>query len=212
MALDHGVLNLPLSKRGNIDRQIDLYKADLASARRKADTARFHEAREKKARIRRALDRLPDERVVALAKPLGARKPNTARAALLQAATSNLDRWLPALEREAGTVGCCGRAICATLDMGCNDMAGRCAGCRRRGCDCPPEVWLGPDEDGHPPDALAVRRAILEEEGASMLRRLACMVRGHVIRDGYKVDHPDIRSCRCERCGFRWLQAWASGL
>jgi hypothetical protein len=30
MPLDHGILNLPLAKRGNIDAQIDAYKAKLA--------------------------------------------------------------------------------------------------------------------------------------------------------------------------------------
>lgn len=28
--MDHGILNVPLAKRGNIDAQIDAYKADLA--------------------------------------------------------------------------------------------------------------------------------------------------------------------------------------
>jgi hypothetical protein len=31
MALDHGMLNLPLAKRGNIDAQIDAYKAKQAA-------------------------------------------------------------------------------------------------------------------------------------------------------------------------------------
>lgn len=40
--LDHGVLNLPLAKRGNIDAQIDAYKAEqrrIAAADRKAKAA-----------------------------------------------------------------------------------------------------------------------------------------------------------------------------
>ena len=32
MTLDHGILNVPLAKRGNIDAQIDRWKADQASA------------------------------------------------------------------------------------------------------------------------------------------------------------------------------------
>jgi hypothetical protein len=40
MALDHGVLNIPLSKRGNIDNQIDAYKADMAKADRAASRTR----------------------------------------------------------------------------------------------------------------------------------------------------------------------------
>lgn len=40
MAFDHGLLNLPLSKRGDIDAQIDAYKAQQkcqAAAKRKAN-------------------------------------------------------------------------------------------------------------------------------------------------------------------------------
>jgi len=40
-ALDHGMLNVPLAKRGNIDAQLDAYKRDqaaAASATRKAAT------------------------------------------------------------------------------------------------------------------------------------------------------------------------------
>jgi hypothetical protein len=42
MALDHGTLNLPLSKRGDIDKQIDAHKAQQAAkaqADRKANAA-----------------------------------------------------------------------------------------------------------------------------------------------------------------------------
>lgn len=42
MALDHGTLNIPLAKRGDIDAQIDRYKADqaiLAEAARKTSAA-----------------------------------------------------------------------------------------------------------------------------------------------------------------------------
>ncbi|MDM9281824.1 hypothetical protein QU814_01225 [Providencia rettgeri] len=35
--LDHGILNVPLSKRGNIDAQIDKYKAEQAAIK-KAET------------------------------------------------------------------------------------------------------------------------------------------------------------------------------
>jgi hypothetical protein len=33
--MDHGVLNIPLSKRGDIDQQLDAYKASQASAKAK---------------------------------------------------------------------------------------------------------------------------------------------------------------------------------
>lgn len=34
MSLDHGVLNVPLSKRGNIDREIDRHKAQQAAEKK----------------------------------------------------------------------------------------------------------------------------------------------------------------------------------
>ena len=99
--LDHGILNVPLAKRGNINAQIDRYKADQARARAAAGTALFHTVRSKKARVAALLAAMSDERVLTLAAPLGKRKPSTARAALLSAATGNLDRWLVSLERGA---------------------------------------------------------------------------------------------------------------
>ncbi len=99
--LDHGVLNVPLAKRGNIDAQIDRFKADEARKAVKEAQARFHDTRSKRMRVSELLQAMPDERVLTLAKPLGSRKPHTARLALARAASYNLDRWLTALEREA---------------------------------------------------------------------------------------------------------------
>ncbi len=48
MSFDHGELNVPLSKRGDIDREIDRYKASAAKARKQAareHSARFREAK-----------------------------------------------------------------------------------------------------------------------------------------------------------------------
>ena len=50
MSFDHGILNVPLSKRGNIDREIDRYKAQQradARAKAKADAAEMKELRAK---------------------------------------------------------------------------------------------------------------------------------------------------------------------
>lgn len=99
--LDHGVLNLPLAKRGNIDAQIDRHKSEMARQSKRAATNSFHQTRAKKARVTQALAALSDERVMQLAAPLGSRKASTARVALASAASANLDRWLAALEREA---------------------------------------------------------------------------------------------------------------
>ncbi len=98
--LDHGLLNLPLAKRGNIDAQIDSYKVEQARHRKQAYTSAFRQTRAKKARVAQALASLSDERVMQLAAPLSCRKPATARAALASAAATSLDRWVAALERE----------------------------------------------------------------------------------------------------------------
>lgn len=49
MSLDHGVLNVPLSKRGDIDRELDRHKAEQArqaKAQQKLDAARTREQRQ----------------------------------------------------------------------------------------------------------------------------------------------------------------------
>lgn len=106
-SLDHGMLNVPLAKRGNIDAQIDRYKADQAKTAREAARASFHRVREQKAQVRNLLARIGDHRVLVLAKPLGARKASSARKALYQAALSNLPVWIGALERERFPAGGC---------------------------------------------------------------------------------------------------------
>jgi hypothetical protein len=71
MRLDHGLLNLPLSKRGDIDKQIDRYKAEQFAIR---EQARKAGARERKALIseaRELIDRVSDERMAELGKPHG---------------------------------------------------------------------------------------------------------------------------------------------
>lgn len=125
--IDHGVLNVPLSKRGNIDAQIDRYKAEQAKAARKAGTAAFHEVRAQKARVRDLLARIGDHRIMALAKPLGSRMPASARAALYQAALTNLPKWIAALEREHFPAGGCAQ---------CWAPLGQ--------CDHSAEEWMGP--------------------------------------------------------------------
>lgn len=55
MSFDHGVLNVPLHKRGNIDRQIDDYKAQqakLAAVARKARSAEIKARRAELAGLR----------------------------------------------------------------------------------------------------------------------------------------------------------------
>lgn len=101
--LDHGIVNLPLghsARGGSLDRQIDRAVRAAKQDRNAKARAAFHSVRAKQARVRELLDDMADERVVALAKPLGARKPATARKALYSAAKQNLDLWMSGLERE----------------------------------------------------------------------------------------------------------------
>lgn len=67
MALDHGMLNLPLSKRGNIDREIDQYKRGVAAKARAGSRARHLDRHAARAALREA----PDAKIASLATKLG---------------------------------------------------------------------------------------------------------------------------------------------
>ncbi|MBN3738066.1 hypothetical protein [Burkholderia sp. Tr-20355] len=58
MALDHGLLNLPLAKRGDIDAQIDAYKREQAAAEKSARKARVEQLKQDKAAAAPVLARL----------------------------------------------------------------------------------------------------------------------------------------------------------
>lgn len=67
MAFDHGILNVPLAKRGNIDAQIDRYKADKAreeNAQRKAVAANRRECKA-------LIDTMPEAVVARMSARLG---------------------------------------------------------------------------------------------------------------------------------------------
>lgn len=64
MSIDHGTLNIPLAKRGNIDAQLDAYKREQAKERR-AEAAERTKARRaaraaEKARVKFTADQLAD--------------------------------------------------------------------------------------------------------------------------------------------------------
>lgn len=141
MGLDHGHLNLPLTKRGDIDRDIDRWKAD----ERQREQLRRRDLREKRDQdmqgVKAVVAWMPDEQVLRIAASMRKRKPETARAAIIHRASHHPDRFLAMLMR---TAGCCGTTPCSRLDGPCNDMAARCAKCRARGgCDCTPCEWMG---------------------------------------------------------------------
>ena len=84
--IDHGMLNVPLAKRGCIDAQIDAYKAQKAR-NAKAEAKALHEARQQ---ARAAVVAMSDERCVELGK--GALTAKQARKKLLSMA-----RFTPAV-------------------------------------------------------------------------------------------------------------------
>ena len=71
MALDHGVLNVPLSKRGNIDAQIDAHKAQQTKAAKIAARAQRATNVAARAEALRLLALIPEGRMAELGKPQG---------------------------------------------------------------------------------------------------------------------------------------------
>lgn len=99
--LDHGLLNLPLAKRGDIDAQIDRYKAGAArnqAAKRKEAALRLNEQRIEAKRIVAAMT---PERVAELAA-----KCNTTSAEVRRIMKSNA-HWMPnkVILSEASSIG-----------------------------------------------------------------------------------------------------------
>lgn len=97
--LDHGLLNLPLSKRGNIDLEIDRYLAEkkaLESARDKAHRKRWKELVGEAARLVAALT---DERLVELGAPHKLTAKQT-RAQLMSIASTRPETAIAALSKE----------------------------------------------------------------------------------------------------------------
>jgi len=99
MALDHGILNVPLAKRGDIDAQIDRYKVEQArttATRLKAARARHREAF---ALAKAAIAAVSDDRMAELGKPHGLTVKQT-RAQFIAAANINPERVAKAMQRE----------------------------------------------------------------------------------------------------------------
>lgn len=60
--LDHGILNIPLSKRGNIDAQIDRFKADQRRQAEEIRKAKRAQHADDKAKALEMIEALSDER------------------------------------------------------------------------------------------------------------------------------------------------------
>ena len=95
---DGAIVNIKLSKRGDIDAQIDRYKAEQEKARRAADAA--HRANEAPliAEARRLFDAAPDGAFAALAERHG-KTPKQVRA-LLKSYVRARPQWIIDFLRE----------------------------------------------------------------------------------------------------------------
>lgn len=67
---DTAVINIPLSKRGNIDAEIDRYKARKAKDERDAYRARAAQHKIDQAKAKEMVDQIADERAAALCSSL----------------------------------------------------------------------------------------------------------------------------------------------
>lgn len=71
MSLDHGVLNVPLTTRGNIDREIDRHKAEAARTAKASAKAKAAETRELRLKAKAAIEALTDPYLARIGKPAG---------------------------------------------------------------------------------------------------------------------------------------------
>lgn len=69
--LDHGVLNIPLAKRGDIDAELDRYKAQQAREAAVARKAAAATTKELRAAAKAAVQALTTERLDAIAERIG---------------------------------------------------------------------------------------------------------------------------------------------
>lgn len=67
MSFDHGILNVPLAKRGNINSQLDTYKKQLAASRRADERKRAAELKPMRLEAKALVEGLTDERLAVLA-------------------------------------------------------------------------------------------------------------------------------------------------
>ena len=65
--MDHGILNVPLSKRGNIDSQLDAWKAQQARQAKADRKARAEQTRADRAAAKARLAAMPEAQIMDLA-------------------------------------------------------------------------------------------------------------------------------------------------
>lgn len=67
--LDHGLLNVPLAKRGNIDAEIDRYKARVEADRKRERKAAAAKTKEQREQAKALIAALPEQRIDELRAP-----------------------------------------------------------------------------------------------------------------------------------------------
>lgn len=102
MSLDHGILNVPLSKRGNLDAEIDRHNRQQALLA-KQQAATHHAIRVNQSAARKRANEiiaaLPDDRIAEIATNLGIPK-RSVRKRLRESASLSPVALLAALEKE----------------------------------------------------------------------------------------------------------------
>lgn len=69
--MDHGELNVPLAKRGDINRQLDAFKAKQAAEAKRAAKEQAQLTRELRERAKAVLAAMPAERIARIAQKAG---------------------------------------------------------------------------------------------------------------------------------------------
>ncbi len=87
--LDHGILNLPLHRRGNIDTQIDQYKKEQEAAKKKAAAALYAQHKTDQEAAKQLVEELGEDALARWAARLKC-TPAQAKKQLLSQA-----HWLP---------------------------------------------------------------------------------------------------------------------
>lgn len=71
MTTDNAIVNVPLSKRGDIDAQLDAYKRNKAREERQLCKALAQETKRLRERAKAIVSGLPDERIAGVGKLVG---------------------------------------------------------------------------------------------------------------------------------------------
>lgn len=71
MAFDHGTLNVPLAKRGDIDNQLDAYKAQVAATRKAEERKLAAELKTLRTEAKALVENTPADRLATLASESG---------------------------------------------------------------------------------------------------------------------------------------------